>query len=163
MSALMDNYARFPVEFVRGEGARLWDADGEEYLDFLAGISVCNTGHCHPDVVAAIRAQAGQLIHVSNLFMTRPMADLAERLSASSLGGKVLFGNSGRGGERGGAEGRPQGEAGRRHRRRPRRLPRPHLRRALRHAPGVQAGAVRAAGAGLHPRRTRPGGAASPR
>ena len=118
MSALMDNYARFPVEFVRGEGARLWDADGEEYLDFLAGISVCNTGHCHPDVVAAIRAQAGQLIHVSNLFMTRPMADLAERLSASSLGGKVLFGNSGRGGERGGAEGRPQGEAGRRHRRR---------------------------------------------
>ncbi len=95
MSALMDNYARFPVEFVRGEGARLWDAEGEEYLDFLAGISVCNTGHCHPDVVAAIRAQAGQLIHVSNLFMTRPMADLAERLSASSLGGKVLFGNSG--------------------------------------------------------------------
>ena len=95
MSALMDNYARFPVEFVRGEGARLWDADGAEYLDFLAGISVCNTGHCHPDVVAAIRAQAGELIHVSNLFMTAPMAALAERLSESSLGGKVLFGNSG--------------------------------------------------------------------
>jgi acetylornithine/N-succinyldiaminopimelate aminotransferase len=95
MSALMDNYARFPVEFVRGKGARLWDADGAEYLDFLAGISVCNTGHCHPDVVAAIRAQAGELIHVSNLFITAPMAALAERLSRSSLGGKVLFGNSG--------------------------------------------------------------------
>jgi acetylornithine/N-succinyldiaminopimelate aminotransferase len=95
MSALMDNYARFPVEFVRGEGARLWDANGADYLDFLAGISVCNTGHCHPEVVAAIRAQAGELIHVSNLFMTAPMAALAERLSRSSLGGKVLFGNSG--------------------------------------------------------------------
>ena len=54
----MNNYARFPVEFVRGEGARLWDAEGDEYLDFLAGISVCNTGHCHPLVVAAIARQA---------------------------------------------------------------------------------------------------------
>jgi predicted acetylornithine/succinylornithine family transaminase len=93
--ALMNNYARFPVEFVRGEGATLWDADGNAYLDFLAGISVCNTGHCHPAVVAAIREQAGTLIHVSNLYFNRPMVTLAERLSKASLGGRVYFANSG--------------------------------------------------------------------
>jgi predicted acetylornithine/succinylornithine family transaminase len=91
----MHNYARYPVAFVRGEGARLWDEEGNEYLDFLAGISVCNTGHCHPAVVAAIRAQAGRLIHVSNLYYNRPMVELAERLSRSSLGGRVTFSNSG--------------------------------------------------------------------
>jgi acetylornithine/N-succinyldiaminopimelate aminotransferase len=91
----MNNYARFPVEFVRGEGATLWDADGNAYLDFLAGISVCNTGHCHPAVVAAIRAQAGTLMHVSNLYFNRPMVELANRLSAASLGGRVYFANSG--------------------------------------------------------------------
>jgi predicted acetylornithine/succinylornithine family transaminase len=94
-TALMDNYARFPVEFERGEGARLWDAGGNEYLDFLAGISVCNTGHCHPRVVAAVEAQARRLMHVSNLFFNRPMVELAERLSARSLGGRVYFANSG--------------------------------------------------------------------
>jgi acetylornithine/N-succinyldiaminopimelate aminotransferase len=93
--ALMNNYARFPVEFVRGEGATLWDADGTAYLDFLAGISVCNTGHCHPAVVAAIREQAGTLMHVSNLYFNRPMVTLAERLSQASLGGRVYFANSG--------------------------------------------------------------------
>jgi acetylornithine/N-succinyldiaminopimelate aminotransferase len=93
--ALMNNYARFPVEFVRGEGATLWDSDGNEYLDFLAGISVCNTGHCHPLVVAAIARQSQVLIHVSNLFFNGPMVALAERLSAASLGGRVYFANSG--------------------------------------------------------------------
>jgi predicted acetylornithine/succinylornithine family transaminase len=93
--ALMNNYARLPVEFVRGEGATLWDSDGNEYLDFLAGIGVCNTGHCHPLVVAAIAKQSQVLIHVSNLFFNRPMMALAERLSASSLGGRVYFANSG--------------------------------------------------------------------
>jgi len=91
----MNNYARFPVEFVRGEGAELWDADGHVYLDFLAGISVCNTGHCHPAVVAAVREQAGTLLHVSNLYFNRPMVTLAERLSRASLGGRVYFANSG--------------------------------------------------------------------
>jgi acetylornithine/N-succinyldiaminopimelate aminotransferase len=93
--ALINNYARFPVEFERGEGATLWDADGNAYLDFLAGISVCNAGHCHPQVVAAIEAQARTLIHVSNLFYNRPMVTLAERLAALSLGGRVYFANSG--------------------------------------------------------------------
>jgi acetylornithine/N-succinyldiaminopimelate aminotransferase len=92
---LMPTYARYPVRFVRGEGARLWDADGNEYLDFLCGISVSSVGHCHPRVVEAIRAQAGELIHVGNLFYTDPMSRLAERLAQSSLGGTVFFTNSG--------------------------------------------------------------------
>jgi acetylornithine/N-succinyldiaminopimelate aminotransferase len=92
---LMHTYRRTPVEFVRGEGAVLWDAEGREYLDFLAGISVCSVGHCHPAVVEAVREQAGRLMHVSNLFYTEPMVRLAERLSESSLGGRVFFANSG--------------------------------------------------------------------
>ena len=92
---LMRTYKRAPVEFVRGEGALLWDAEGREYLDFLAGISVCTVGHCNPDVVEAVREQAGRLIHTSNLFYTEPMVRLAERLSESSLGGRVFFSNSG--------------------------------------------------------------------
>jgi acetylornithine/N-succinyldiaminopimelate aminotransferase len=94
-TSVVGSYARLPVEFVRGEGARLWDAEGNEYLDFLCGISVTNLGHCHPDVVAAVREQVGRLMHVSNLFYTEPAMRLAERLSASSLGGKVYFCNSG--------------------------------------------------------------------
>jgi acetylornithine/N-succinyldiaminopimelate aminotransferase len=92
---LMRTYKRGAVDFVRGEGPLLWDADGREYLDFLTGISVCSLGHCHPAVVEAVREQAGRLMHVSNLFYTEPMARLAERLSESSLGGRVFFANSG--------------------------------------------------------------------
>jgi predicted acetylornithine/succinylornithine family transaminase len=92
---VIPSYARFPVEFVRGEGAWLWDDDGNEYLDFLCGISVTSIGHCHPRVVAAIREQAGRLMHVSNLFYTEPAMRLAERLSRSSLQGKVYLCNSG--------------------------------------------------------------------
>jgi acetylornithine/N-succinyldiaminopimelate aminotransferase len=94
-SHLASTYARYPVEFVRGSGTRLWDAEGNEYLDFLAGISVSSVGHCHPAVVAAIRDQAERLIHVGNLFYTEPMARLADRLAESSLGGRVFFSNSG--------------------------------------------------------------------
>ena len=114
----MPTYARYPVEFVRGEGARLWDDDGNEYLDFLAGISVSSVGHCHPRVVEAIREQAGELIHVGNLFYTEPWMRLAERLAESSLGGKRVLHQLRRRGHRGGAQARPQGEAGRRDRRR---------------------------------------------
>jgi acetylornithine/N-succinyldiaminopimelate aminotransferase len=92
---VVPSYARLPVQFVRGEGAWLWDEQGHEYLDFLCGISVTNVGHCHPRVVAAIREQAGRLMHVSNLFYTEPAMRLAERLSESSLGGKAYFCNSG--------------------------------------------------------------------
>ena len=88
-------YVRNPVQFVRGSGARLWDADGNEYLDFLAGISVLNVGHCHPRVVEAVRDQAGRLSHVSNLYYTEPALKLSAALSRSSLGGKVFLCNSG--------------------------------------------------------------------
>ncbi|MDX6670196.1 MAG: acetylornithine/N-succinyldiaminopimelate aminotransferase [Solirubrobacteraceae bacterium] len=92
---VVPTYARAPVEFVRGEGARLWDDEGREYLDFLAGISVTSVGHCHPRVVAAVTEQAARLSHVTNLFYTEPSMRLAARLSQSSLGGKVFFSNSG--------------------------------------------------------------------
>ncbi len=92
---MIGSYARLPVEFVRGEGPLLWDEQGNEYLDFLCGISVTSLGHCHPAVVAAVREQAGRLMHVSNLFYTEPAMRLAERLSLASLGGKVFLCNSG--------------------------------------------------------------------
>jgi predicted acetylornithine/succinylornithine family transaminase len=92
---LLSTYARYPVEFVRGSGTRLWDSDHNEYLDFLSGISVTSVGHCHPDVVEAIKRQAERLLHVGNLYYTAPMAELADRLAQSSLGGGVFFTNSG--------------------------------------------------------------------
>jgi predicted acetylornithine/succinylornithine family transaminase len=88
-------YVRNPVEFVRGSGCRLWDADGNEYLDFLSGISVLNVGHCHPRVVQAIREQAGRLTHTTNLYYTEPALRLSAALAQSSLGGKVFLTNSG--------------------------------------------------------------------
>ena len=94
-SSVIGTYARQPVEFVRGDGSRLWDAEGNEYLDFLCGISVTNLGHCHPRIVEAVRDQVGRLMHTSNLFYTEPAMRLAQRLSQSSLGGKVFFCNSG--------------------------------------------------------------------
>jgi len=93
--AVMATYARNPVEFVRGEGTRLWDDEGNEYLDFLTGISVAQLGHCHPRVVEAVREQAGRLMHVGNLFYTEPAITLATRLAALSLGGRVFLCNSG--------------------------------------------------------------------
>ena len=93
---MMQTYKRLPVEFVLGEGARLYDAQGGEYLDFLAGISVCNAGHCHPRIVEAIRDQAGRLQQVSNLYYNEPAARLAERLATSfEPGARVFLCNSG--------------------------------------------------------------------
>ena len=91
----MNVYGRQPVAFVRGEGALLWDTDGNQYLDFLAGIAVMSVGHSHPKIVEAIRKQAGTLTHVSNLFYTEPQAILAERLHDLLGWGKVFFSNSG--------------------------------------------------------------------
>jgi acetylornithine/N-succinyldiaminopimelate aminotransferase len=93
--AVVPSYARLPVAFESGSGCVLRDADGVEYLDFLAGIGVCNVGHCHPRVVAAVQEQIARLVHVSNLFYTAPGMTLAKRLSEGSLGGKVFFANSG--------------------------------------------------------------------
>jgi predicted acetylornithine/succinylornithine family transaminase len=92
---VMGTYARAPVEFVRGQGTVLWDSEGNEYLDFLAGISVVQIGHSHPRWVDAVQGQAERLAHVGNLYYTEPAMRLAERLARSSLGGKVFFCNSG--------------------------------------------------------------------
>jgi predicted acetylornithine/succinylornithine family transaminase len=91
----MANYSRFPVVFVRGEGARLFDADGREYLDFLGGIAVALLGHTHPDVTRAVTVQARSLLHVSNLFHVPVQAEVGRLLSESTIGGKVFFCNSG--------------------------------------------------------------------
>jgi acetylornithine/N-succinyldiaminopimelate aminotransferase len=95
VTALAPTYARYDVEFASGSGCVLVDAEGNEYLDFLAGISVLNAGHCHPHVVAAVQEQAATLMHVSNLYWNAPMTRLAARLVESSLGGVVFFTNSG--------------------------------------------------------------------
>jgi acetylornithine/N-succinyldiaminopimelate aminotransferase len=92
---VMHCFARLPVCFVRGEGARLWDTEGKEYLDFLAGIAVCALGHCHPRVTEAIREQAGRLVHTSNLYYNAEQARLAQLLGELSGGYKAFFGNSG--------------------------------------------------------------------
>ena len=75
----MPTYARAPVEFVRGEGARLWDSDGNEYLDFFAGLSVHNAGHCHPAIVDAITEQAARFAGSSNLYYSEPALRLVRR------------------------------------------------------------------------------------
>jgi acetylornithine/N-succinyldiaminopimelate aminotransferase len=88
-------YARYPAAMVKGAGCRLTDADGKEYLDFLAGIAVCALGHCHPRVTEAIRRQAGELVHVSNLYYTEPQIRLGELLTDNSFGEKIFLANSG--------------------------------------------------------------------
>jgi acetylornithine/N-succinyldiaminopimelate aminotransferase len=91
----MGNYTRHPVTFVRGEGCRLFDDRGKEYLDFLGGIAVAVLGHAHPAVTRAVCDQAGKLVHVSNLFHVPSQAKLGERLSSVLPCGKVFFCNSG--------------------------------------------------------------------
>ncbi len=94
-SVFIGTYSRFPAAMVRGEGCRLWDADGREYLDFLAGIAVCSLGHCHPAVTEAVQKQAQTLVHVSNLFHTTPQIELAKLLVANSFADRVFMANSG--------------------------------------------------------------------
>ena len=94
-ASVMATYARFPVAFVRGEGTRLWDESGQEYLDFIAGVGVNNLGHCPPAVVAAIREQAGQLIHTSNLYRIPLQERLAQRLTDHCFADRIFFCNSG--------------------------------------------------------------------
>jgi len=86
---------RYPIALVKGKGMHVWDASGNKYLDFVAGVAVNSLGHCHPAVVRAIRKQAGQLIHVSNWFHIEPQAQLAAEITRLSFGGKVFFCNSG--------------------------------------------------------------------
>jgi acetylornithine/N-succinyldiaminopimelate aminotransferase len=91
----INTYNRYPVAMVEGRGCRLKDADGREFIDFLAGIAVCNLGHCHPAVTEAICAQASKLLHVSNLYHTAPQTELAALLVDNSFADRVFMCNSG--------------------------------------------------------------------
>jgi acetylornithine/N-succinyldiaminopimelate aminotransferase len=94
---VLPTYGRFPLVPVRGAGSRLWDENGKCYLDFCMGIAVCSLGHCHPLLVEAIRHQAGELMHVSNLYQNPLQAELAAEINEHhvQLPGKVFFSNSG--------------------------------------------------------------------
>ena len=92
---LMNTYTRQPISIVRGRGARVYDMEGREYLDFVAGIAVNVLGHGHPDLIVAIQKQAQHLIHASNLYYTEPQVSLAQALVDHSFAQKVFFCNSG--------------------------------------------------------------------
>lgn len=94
-SAQTGNYARYGIEFVRGEGVHLYDAEDHQYLDFLCGLGVTSLGHCHPEVVKAIDYQSRKLIHTSNLFWNQPAEHLARALTDRSFASNVFFCNSG--------------------------------------------------------------------
>ena len=92
---VMHTYNRYPIALVRGQGTKVWDAEGREYLDFVAGLAVNSLGHCHPRVVEAIREQAGRILHCSNLYWIAPQVELARILVEHSGLGKAFFCNSG--------------------------------------------------------------------
>ena len=92
---IMNTYKRFPIVLVKGLGVKVWDVNGKEYLDFVAGIAVCNLGHSHPQIIAAVNEQLENLTHVSNLYYTEPQAQLARLLVENSFADKVFFCNSG--------------------------------------------------------------------
>ena len=92
---MFQTYARFPITLVRGEGCRVWDEDGKEYIDFVGGIAVCALGHSSPVVTKALEAQSKTLVHVSNLYYTKPQIELARLLVENSFADRVFFCNSG--------------------------------------------------------------------
>lgn len=92
---IMNTYKRFPIVLEKGSGAKVWDVNGKEYIDFVSGIAVCNLGHSHPQVIAAVKGQLENLTHVSNLYYTEPQAQLAKLLVDNSFADKVFFCNSG--------------------------------------------------------------------
>jgi acetylornithine aminotransferase len=92
---IMHTYGRQPLVLVKGEGCRVWDDTGKEYLDCLAGLAVVNLGHAHPEIAKAAAAQLTRLVHVSNIYYTTPMVELAEALVQLSFADRVFFANSG--------------------------------------------------------------------
>jgi predicted acetylornithine/succinylornithine family transaminase len=94
-TCLFPNYRPYPLIFERGDGCRIWDSEGHEYIDFVAGIATCNLGHCHPAVTEAIRRQAESLLHVSNWYYNTPQIELARRLTELTSMDRVFFCNSG--------------------------------------------------------------------
>jgi len=95
MQPIMNTYGRLPVTFTKGQGAHVFDTDGKAYLDALSGIAVCGLGHGHPAVTRAIREQADNLVHTSNLYGIGQQQVLAEKLTAVSGMDNVFFSNSG--------------------------------------------------------------------
>ncbi|MEX2512948.1 MAG: aspartate aminotransferase family protein [Cyclobacteriaceae bacterium] len=91
----LPTFKRFPLALIKGQGSRVWDADGKEYIDMLAGIAVNNVGHCHPKVVKAIQEQAAELIHISNFFVSPPQVALSKLLVDLSKLDHVFLTNSG--------------------------------------------------------------------
>ncbi len=152
------NYGRTPLVLVRGEGTRVWDSDGKEYLDFTTGIAVTGLGHCHPVITGAIREAAATLLHVSNIFHTAPQMHLAKLLVEHSFADRVFFCNSGAEANEAAlkvvrkyaketAVDRPL--RGRRHQQL---VPRPHAGHGERHRPAQVSPRLRAAHAGLQAR-----------
>ncbi|MCY2929888.1 MAG: acetylornithine/succinylornithine family transaminase [Planctomycetota bacterium] len=93
---VIENYGRLPMAFARGAGAKIWDADGKEFIDFFAGFGGAGVaGHCHPAIVAALKHQAETLLCHGNLYMSGPQADLAEMITRHAFGGKVFYCHSG--------------------------------------------------------------------
>ena len=92
---LLQNYRQQPIVLDRGLGAQVWDIEGKKYLDLLGGIATCALGHCHPEVVAAVKAQLDKLWHTSNVFYTVPQIELAKKLTAASGLDRAFFCNSG--------------------------------------------------------------------
>src|SRR5512140_1712724 len=92
---IMNTYGRQPLVLVKGRGAKVYDSDGREYLDFVSGVAVNNLGHCHPRVVVALQKQAQRLMHVSNHYHNEPQINLAKALIKNSFPGKAFFCNSG--------------------------------------------------------------------
>ncbi len=92
---MFKTYSRFPITLVRGEGCRVWDEEGKSYLDFVGGIAVCALGHSSPIVTKALEEQSRMLVHVSNLFYTKPQIELARLLVENSFADRVFFANSG--------------------------------------------------------------------
>ncbi|UCH21978.1 MAG: acetylornithine transaminase [Deltaproteobacteria bacterium] len=88
-------YKRFPLVLTKGKGCNVWDEEGRSYTDFVAGIAVCNLGHSHPNIAKAVASQAQALVHVSNLYYTRPQTEVASWLVEKSFADKVFFCNSG--------------------------------------------------------------------
>ncbi len=92
---MFQTYKRIPITLVKGDGCRVWDENGKEYLDFIGGIAVCALGHSSPILSKALHEQSQKLVHVSNLFYTQPQTELAQILVENSAGDRVFFCNSG--------------------------------------------------------------------
>ena len=147
----MPTVRRWPLALARGDGSRVWDLDGNEYVDLTAGWGVTSIGHCHPELVEALCDQARTLMHTTNVVYTEPQLDLAERLGAHRALPRACSARSSRRGRRRGQRGRAQARCAphgaRPLRRHPRQLPRAHARRARLPGPGEVPRSVEGAGA----------------